>query len=316
MTTHALRRSKRRRKASGVVQGKRFRSGTVLRFGMIGGFTIFLLAPLYWVVVTSIKPTDDYLGTPPVWFPEHPTTIHYSTALNEMQGWQSLENSLVVATFVMILGVGIGACSGYSIARYNTGGKHLAFWILSQRFLPPIAVVIPISFSIETQRIGLALRYSIPVLVLFCFTPVFVLPFTIWMMYAYFRQMPVELEEAALVDGCTRWQALRKVALPFAAPGIVSAAAFAFIFSFTEFLFALVLTSRERVSLPVVVSGMAVAFQGALYGESSALTLVSLIPAFVLGMLVQRHLVRGLTLGRHSGMTRALTSPAKGSLPV
>ena len=89
--------------------------------------------------------------------------------------------------------------------------------------------------------------------------------------------------------------------MPLAAPGIVSAAAFAFIFSFTEFLFALVLTSREAVTLPVVVSGMAVAFQGALYGESSALTLVSLIPAFVLGMLVQRHLVRGLTLGAIQG---------------
>jgi multiple sugar transport system permease protein len=268
---------------------------------MIGAFTIFLLAPLYWVVVTSIKPTDDYLRTPPVWFPAHPTTIHYSTALNEMQGWRSLENSLVVATCVMILGVGIGACSGYSIARYNTGGKHLAFWILSQRFLPPIAVVIPIfllyrnatdwfGVTLFDTRLGLVLLYT-----------VFVLPFTIWMMYAYFRQMPVELEEAALVDGCTRWQALRKVALPLAAPGIVSAAAFAFIFSFTEFLFALVLTSREAVTLPVVVSGMAVAFQGALYGESSALTLVSLIPAFVLGMLVQRHLVRGLTMGAVQG---------------
>lgn len=268
---------------------------------MIGAFTIFLLAPLYWVVVTSIKPTDDYLRTPPVWFPAHPTSIHYGTALNKMQGWQSLENSLVVATFVMILGVGIGACSGYSIARYHTGGKHLAFWILSQRFLPPIAVVIPIfllyrnatdwfGVTLFDTRLGLVLLYT-----------VFVLPFTIWMMYAYFRQMPVELEEAALVDGCTRWQALRKIALPLAAPGIVSAAAFAFIFSFTEFLFALVLTSREAVTLPVVVSGMAVAFQGALYGESSALTLVSLIPAFVLGMLVQKHLVRGLTLGAVQG---------------
>ena len=301
MSAKTLRRPSHRRKASGVVQGKRFRVGAVLRFGMIGAFTIFLLAPLYWVVVTSIKPTDDYLRTPPVWFPAHPTAIHYETALNEMQGWRALENSLVVATFVMILGVGIGACSGYSIARYNTGGKHLAFWILSQRFLPPIAVVIPIfllyrnasdwfGVTLFDTRLGLVLLYT-----------VFVLPFTIWMMYAYFRQMPVELEEAALVDGCTRWQALRKIALPLAAPGIVSAAAFAFIFSFTEFLFALVLTSREAVTLPVVVSGMAVAFQGALYGESSALTLVSLIPAFVLGMLVQRHLVRGLTMGAIQG---------------
>ena len=272
-----------------------------MRFLMIGLFTVFLLGPLYWVAVTSFKPTEDYLQTPPVWFPSEPTTIHYSTALHEMQGWTGLKNSLIVATLVMIFSVFIGACSGYSIARYRTGGTHLAFWILSQRFLPPIAVVIPIfllyrnapdwfGITLFDRRLGLVLLYT-----------VFVLPWTIWMMYAYFRQMPVELEEAALVDGCSKWQALWKVAMPLAAPGIVAAAAFAFIFSFTEFLFALVLTSREAVTLPVVVSGMATAFQGALYGEASALTLISLVPALLLGILVQRHLVRGLTMGALQG---------------
>jgi multiple sugar transport system permease protein len=173
--------------------------------------------------------------------------------------------------------------------------------VLSQRFLPPIAVVIPIFlmyrnapawFGIQLfdTRSGLVLLYT-----------VFVLPFTIWMMYAYFRQMPVELEEAALVDGCSRWQALWRIAWPLAAPGIVSAGALAFIFSFTEFLFALVLTSRQAVTLPVVIAGMATSFQGSLYGESSALTVVSLLPAILLGILVQRHLVRGLTLGAVQG---------------
>lgn len=299
--TAALRRRRRERGTSSVVRGSGFRPGAILRWAVIVLFTTFLLAPLYWVVVTSIKPTDDYLQTPPVWFPKHPTSIHYSTALNEMRGWKGIENSLVVATLVTILSVLIGVCAGYSMARFRTGGKHLAFWVLSQRFLPPIAVVIPIflmyrnapdwiGITLFDTRLGLVLLYT-----------VFALPFTIWMMYAYFRQMPVELEEAALVDGCSRWQALWKVAWPLAAPGIVSAGAFAFIFSFTEFLFALILTSREAVTLPVVIAGMATSFQGALYGESSALTMVSLVPALILGLLVQRHLVRGLTLGAVQG---------------
>ncbi len=286
---------------SGVVQGSRLRVGGLLRFAIVGFFTLFLLAPFYWVVVTSVKPTTDYLQTPPVWFPSEPTLIHYSTALKSMGGWAALQNSIVVATVVMILSVFIGACAGYSIARYRTGGTHFAFWILSQRFLPPIAVVIPIflmfrsapdwfGITLFDRRLGLILLYT-----------VFVLPWTIWMMYAYFRQMPLELEEAALVDGCSRWQALWKVAMPLAAPGIVSAGAFAFIFSFTEFLFALILTSREAITLPVVIAGMSTAFQGALYGESSALTLVSLVPALILGLLVQRHLVRGLTMGAVQG---------------
>ena len=285
----------------GTVQGRRFRPGAILRFLLIGLYTLFLLAPLYWVVVTSIKPTDDYLQTPPVWFPDKPTSIHYSTALNEMRGWDSITNSIVIASFVTVISVAIGVWAGYSMARFNTGGKHLAFWILSQRFLAPIAVIIPIflmyrnapdwiGITLIDKRLGLILLYT-----------VFVLPFTIWMMFAYFRQMPIELEEAALVDGCSRWQALWRVAWPLAMPGIVSAGAFAFIFSFTEFLFALVLTSREAVTLPVVISGMSTSFQGALYGESSALTIVSLVPAIVLGILVQRHLVRGLTLGAVQG---------------
>jgi len=277
------------------VRGRRVRPGTIARFLFIALFTLFVLAPFYWVAVTSIKPSDDLLASPPIWFPKHPTAIHYATSLNHMRGWLGLKNSVIIASFVTILSVLIGSAAAYSMARFRTGGKHLAFWVLSQRFLPPIAVVIPVflmfrTLSLVDSRLGLILLYT-----------VFALPFTIWMMYAYFRQMPPDLEEAALVDGCSRWQALWKVAWPLAAPGIVSAGAFAFIFSWTEFLFALVLTSTKAVTLPVIVAGTAVEFQGNLYGEASALTMVSLVPAVLLGILVQRHIVRGLTLGAVQG---------------
>src|SRR5712692_7771610 len=296
MATDALRLGRRRVSGtSRVVRGGRFRPGSILRLVYIGLLTLFLLTPFYWVVVTSIKPQDDLLASPPVWFPAHPTGVHYATALNHMRGWLGLKNSLVIACAVTILAVLIGSSAAYSMARFRTGGKHLAFWVLSQRFMPPIAVVIPVflmfrSIGLVDSRIGLILLYT-----------VFALPFTIWMMYAYFRQMPPELEQAALVDGCSHWQALWKVAWPLAAPGIVSAGAFAFIFSWTEFLFALVLTSTKAVTLPVVIGGTAVQSQGNLFGIASALTMVSLIPAVLLGILVQRHIVRGLTLGAVQG---------------
>lgn len=297
MTVDALRplRRRRTRGTSAVVRGRRFRPGSFGRFLYISLFTVFLLAPFYWVVVTSIKPADDMLNTPPVWFPAHPTSIHYSTALNQMNGWLGLENSLIIASVVTVLAVVVGSAAAYSMARFRTGGKHLAFWVLSQRFLPPVAVVIPVflmfrSLGLGDSRLGLIILYT-----------VFALPFTIWMMYAYFRQMPADLEEAALVDGCSRWQALWKIAWPLAAPGIVSSGAFAFIFSWTEFLFALVLTSTHAVTLPVVLAGTATEFQGNLYGETSALTMVSLVPALLLGILLQRHIVRGLTLGAVQG---------------
>ena len=107
------------------VTGKRWGRGpvgAVLRWLLLSLYTLFLLAPLYWVVVTSIKPTDDYLRTPPVWFPGKPTSIHYGTALNQMRGWRAIENSLVVASLVTIASVVTGALAGYSMARFRTGG--------------------------------------------------------------------------------------------------------------------------------------------------------------------------------------------------
>jgi multiple sugar transport system permease protein len=281
---------------------RRPRLDTVLRFGFIALWLVFLLLPLYWVVVTSIKPQEDLLVDPPVWWPDDPTDLHYAEALNKFNGRKGLENSLIVAGATTILALLIGTTAAYSMARFRTGGKHLAFWFLSQRMMPPVAIVIPVfllysrysedwfGFTLIDTRIGLILLYT-----------VFALPFTVWMMYTYFRQMPVELEEAALVDGCSRFQVLWKIAWPLAAPGLVSAAAFAFIFSWTEFLFAVVLARSETITLPVALAGLVTFFQGNLYGEASALTVVSLGPALVLGILVQKHIVRGLTLGAVRG---------------
>lgn len=269
------------------------------RFGILRGifivlFLAFVLVPLYWVAVTSIKPSDDYLAVPPVWFPAHPTIVHYTAALFAYRGLAGLLNSLIVASATTVLSALLGTCMGYSLVRFETGGRHLAFWVLSQRFLPPIAVALPIfllyrSYGLYDTRFGLVLAYT-----------VFTLPLSVWMMYAYFRQVPRSLEEAALVDGASWWQAFWRIAVPLALPGIVAAAVFAFIAVWTEFFFALVLTSRNAFTLPTVFRSF-VSFQGAQYGESSALAVTSLIPSIVLGILVQRHLVRGLTLGAVQG---------------
>jgi multiple sugar transport system permease protein len=274
----------------------------VFRVAVIAPYTVFLLLPLYWVVAASIKTPQEVLTDPPTWLPRHPTLDHFRNALGQLRGWQGIQTSLVVSTTATLFAVLIGTGAAYSIARYRTGGKHLSFWFLSQRILPAIAVVIPmfllfsryskewLGFALIDTRVGLILVYT-----------VFALPFTVWMMYAYFSQMPVELEEAALVDGCSRVQALAKIAWPLARPGVISAAAFAFIFSWTEFLFALVLTRDKVVTLPVVIGGLAASTQGSGYGPVAALGVLSLGPALVLGLFLQRHLVRGLTLGAVKG---------------
>jgi multiple sugar transport system permease protein len=264
------------------------------RFLFLGFFVAFVLVPLYWMFNTSIKPSDDFLTIPPVWFPSEPTLSHYTAALFTYRGLEGLINSLIVSVAATILSALLGTMMAYSLARFETGGRHLSFWVLSQRFLPPIAVVLPIfliyrGLGIYDTHLGLILAYT-----------VFTLPVSVWMMFAYFRQLPRSMEEAALVDGCTRWEAFRRVALPLAMPGVVAAAVFAFIACWTEFFFALVLTSQNAFTLPTVFRAF-IGFQGAQYGEAAALAIVSLGPSILLGVLAQRHLVRGLTLGAVRG---------------
>jgi multiple sugar transport system permease protein len=264
------------------------------RIVLLGFFLLFVFWPLYWMFNTSIKPSDDYLANPPVWFPAAPTLVHYEAALFTYRGLDGLINSLIISLSATFLSALFGTLMAYSLARYNTGGQHLSFWVLSQRFLPPIGIVLPVfliyrNIGIYDTRFGLIIAYT-----------VFTLPVSVWMMFAYFRQVPKSLEEAALVDGCTRWQAFWSVAVPLAAPGIVAAAVFAFIACWTEFFFALVLTSRYAFTLPTVFRAF-IGFQGAQYGEAAALAIVSLAPSIALGVLAQKHLVRGLTLGAVRG---------------
>ncbi|MFZ0206346.1 MAG: carbohydrate ABC transporter permease [Roseiarcus sp.] len=280
--------------SGGWRSGRRNLGAGAARFLVIGLFVIFVLAPLYWVVITSIKPSSDYLTVPPVWFPAQPTIVHYSAALFSYRGLQGLLNSLIVASASTVLSAAMGTMMAYSLARFNTGGQHLAFWVLSQRFLPPVAIVLPLfllfrSWGLYDTHFGLIVAYTF-----------MTLPLSVWMMYAYFRQLPKSLEEAALVDGLSRWQAFRMVAVPLAAPGIAATAVFVFIAVWTEFFFALILTSRYAFTLPTVFRAF-LGFQGAQYGEACALATTSLVPSIILGILVQRHLVRGLTLGALRG---------------
>ena len=264
------------------------------RIVFIGIYLLFVLVPLYWMFITSIKPSDDYLAVPPVWFPKAPTLVHYTAALFAYRGLQGLINSLIISLSATVLSTLLGTLMAYSLARFNTGGKHLAFWVLSQRFLPPVAIILPIFLiyrmvGLHDTYVGMIIAYT-----------VFTLPVSVWMMFAYFRGIPKSMEEAALVDGCSRWLSFRKIALPLAIPGVVAAAIFAFIACWTEFFFALILTSRYTFTLPTVFRAF-LGFQGAQYGEASALAIVSLVPSIVLGTLVQKHLVRGLTLGAVRG---------------
>ncbi len=271
----------------------------VIRYSILFVAAVFFLFPIFWIAVMSVKMPGDYLRRPPIWFPDEPTLNHYR-AVMAAKGWAALENSLVIATSATVLSLTAGTLAAYSLARLNTGGKHFAFWLLSQRMMPPVVLVVPFFLMLRDigkrfSFLGLDERGS-----LIAIYTVFNLPFIIWLMRSYFDGVPLELEESAMVEGSTRIGVFLKIALPLSLPGLIATGTFAFIFSWTEFLFAVVLTRTDAVTLPVAIAGFS-GSQGSNWGQASALAVVATAPIFVLSLLVQRHFVRGLTLGAVRG---------------
>jgi multiple sugar transport system permease protein len=272
---------------------------TIVRLAVLLIALAFFLFPIFWVAVTSIKLPGEYMHKPPIFIPENPTLNHYRNVM-AAKGNAALENSLVIACSATAISVLIGTLAAYSLARFNTGGKHFAFWLLSQRMMPPVVLVVP--FFLMLRDIGkwnanFGLDTRIALIVLYT---VFNLPFVIWLMRSYFDGVPAELEESALVDGCTRLGVFVRIALPLSIPGLIATGTFAFIFSWTEFLFAVIFTRTNASTLPVVIAGYS-GSQGSNWGQASALAVVATAPVFALSLLVQRHFVRGLTLGAIRG---------------
>ena len=269
-----------------------------LRYAIVLVALAFFLFPIGWVVSTAFKLPGDYLRRPPVWVPSDPTTLHFQNVM-EAKGDVALRNSVVVASSATLLCLLVGSLAAYSLARFGTGGKHFAFWLLSQRMMPPVVLVVPFFLLLRDvgqvewlgRWFGLDTRGA-----LIALYTMFNLPYVIWMMRGYFEGVPVELEESALVDGATRLGVIWRITLPLALPGLIATATFAFIFAWTEFLFAVVFTRTEAVTLPVAIAGFS-GSQGSNWGQASALAVVATAPVFVLGLLVQKHFVRGLTLG-------------------
>jgi len=272
---------------------------TALRYAVLLIVLTFCLFPILWVIGMSVKLPGEYMRNPPVWIPQNPTLVHYTNVMAQ-KGNLALKNSVIIATGATFLSMLVGSLAAYSLARLETGGRHFSFWLLSQRLMPPVVLVVPFFLLLRTLgNINPALGLDSHASLIALYT-VFNLPFVIWMMRSYFEAIPAEIEESALVDGSTRFGAFRRITLPLAVPGLIATGTFAFIFSWMEFLFAVVFTRTKAVTLPVAVAGFS-GSQGSNWGQASALAVVAMVPVFALALLVQRHFVRGLTLGAVRG---------------
>jgi multiple sugar transport system permease protein len=255
--------------------------------------TVFFLFPVYWLFAVSLKTPAEIFASPPVWVPADLQFGNFAVLFKDGDAYTVL-NSLIVATTSTVIAMFFGTIAGYSLARYRTGGEHLAIWFISQRMIPPIAIVFPIFLLfamlgwVDTYH-GLILLYT-----------AFNLPYVVWMMRGYFDDVPIELEESALIDGCTRWQALTKVILPVARNGIFATAVFTFIFAWNDYIFALVLTRTEVTTFTVQVTAYFGA-QSTIWAKISAMSVLGTLPIFLAVATMQRYLVRGISLGAVKG---------------
>ena len=261
----------------------------------------FICLPGFWVILNSFRPTVEIMAKPAVWIPTELNLDHYRAMFGGAgEGGVPVltyfRNSLIISLTSTVIAILIGMAGGYAFARYRFKGKGTIFVMLMvTRAVPGVALSLPL--FILYGRMGIIDTHLGMILVYVALN----VPFTIWLIDGFFRQVPKELAEAAEIDGCTRWQAFWKVEFPVARAGIASAGIFAFLTSWNEYALASQLTrSVDSKTMPVGLMDFTSQFT-LNWGGMCALAVLMIIPAAVLTFLVQKHLIAGLTFGGVKG---------------
>jgi multiple sugar transport system permease protein len=255
---------------------------------------LWTLVPILWMILSSFKPGVAQLSPTPV-FIFKPTLQHYVALFTGGNLGAYFLHSVLAAGISTIIAVSLGCLAGYGLARSHFRGKqHVAFWIISTRMAPIAAVVLPLFILFRYIN----LLDSISGLIVAYLT--FNLPFAIWIMNAFFTDLPPSLEEAATVDGASRFQAFYRVALPLVTPGIVTTAILCLVFSWNDYAFAATFAGPNSQTLPIAASQLNTQ-TGLSWGQLTAIGTIVVLPMMIVGLAVRRYLVKGLTLGAVTG---------------
>ena len=271
--------------------------GLRLQIPLLAGLAVFTfvnLIPILWGFLISIRQPADAFAIPPKLIFEPTLIFHYEVWFE--RGFLSfLWNSLVIATGTVCISVPIGTMAAYGLARIRSRhARKLLFGVLAVRMFPQILLAIP--FFVMAKGLGLIDSYWMMILSMVAINQ----PFTIWLMRSFFLDVPVELDEAAMIDGCNRWQAFRIIVLPAVRPGLAVTALFSALLAYNEFLFALILTGSRTKTLPVAIAeygGEDISY----WSLSAAGAIGIMLPVVIFTIAVQRNLIRGLTFGAVKG---------------
>lgn len=283
---------------------KRKLLNNTLMFGIVALVLIFIYLPIFWLIISSISTRSELLSTPPHWIPSEPTLKNYidiftpgsSTSEVSRTFKVTLMNSLLVASVVTIISLLVGSLAAYSLSRIKFPFRNVFLMgILGTRMIPEISLVIPLYIVASQFKI-----LNTPYILMATYLS-FALPFAIWLMAAFFETIPVEMEEAARMDGCSRLRILFQIVLPVSTPGLVSTALFVFLLAWDEFFFALIFTSTiASKTVPVAIAE----FTGRYAVDITAMMaggVLAAIPPVLLSLIFQRYIVSGLTAGSVKG---------------
>tara|TARA_Y100001947_G_scaffold85667_1_gene72709 strand:+ start:1621 stop:2487 length:867 start_codon:yes stop_codon:yes gene_type:complete len=272
-----------------MVKGSKNKFLDFLQFLVILLTAVFILVPIYWIVSGAFKQQVDIFQLKLLFTP---TLENFEIIFRSPYNlFDKLVNSTLVALSTILIAIPIATMAAYSFSRFRMKGERLMFvTILATQFVPAVVIVLP--FFILFRDLGILDTRLALVLVNLSL----VMPFAIWMIKGFIDSIPLDSEEAALVDGSSRFQVILNVTLPMALPGVITAGIFCFILAWNEFLFALIITTNKAVTLPVGLS-LFHAEEGVLWHLISAAGIMIMLPMFVLATIIQKHFVQGMTMG-------------------
>ncbi len=277
---------------------RRIRLGAI--YAVLVAGALVNVFPIAWTFLTSIKPAQETFALPPVLL-FTPTLESYDLLLVSGQQAMAVDmrglarNSLIVSLGATVVTMAASILAAYGLSRFRFKGRRaIAFVIIATRMLPPIATAVPLFLLLNSLRlvdtqIGLITAYT-----------ALNLPFAVWMLRGFFDEIPVDLDHAAMIDGCSRFGALVRVILPLVAPGVAATAVFSFLLAWNDFALALILTNSNAKTLPLVVMSF-ITEEGVAWGPMSAAATLILMPPVLFVILAHRHLARGLTMGAVKG---------------
>ena len=259
---------------------------------------LYILFPFYWMIVNSLKPAAELFSTPLSYWPRQITFDNYRAVLADSSFVRAIVNSVIVAGGATLLSLGLSSMAAYALARYRFPGKQATLYaILSMSTFPQIAVLGGL-FTLA-RALGLYNSYGALILSYMIFT----LPFCVWVLTSFIKEIPDTLDEAATIDGATPWQCLWRVIIPLAGPGLVATGLLSFINAWNEFLFALTLTADNSArTVPVAVALFSGQSEHELpWGKITAASTVVTVPVVLLALIFQKRIVEGLTSGAVKG---------------